>query len=99
MIFLTPSPAFWDDPGPLPYKKLYRRCWRLSGQPFFEPRREWIDRLMRNHERYMMWLDQQREYELMMAAAVLVGTILGDVAGLATVVALHTAAALTATTT
>jgi len=76
MIFPIPLPEFWDDPGPIashnlyPYRHFIRRLWGKF-YPYFPICQEWVDqwriylrRLEDDAEAYQMWLDQQREYEM-----------------------------------
>jgi hypothetical protein len=73
MIFYTPDPATWTDPGPLPHSGLKRQVWRLLfGQ--FSTRPEWVaqwkiylERVAREQEEYQMWLDSVENYELLIA--------------------------------
>ena len=71
--FPIPSPSFWTDPGPAPFRKLVRGLSRQQFEPgqgidtWHDLWRRYNERLKRDQEDFIRWQKQQADYEMLIA--------------------------------
>jgi hypothetical protein len=70
MIFWSPDPAFWTDPGPVPHSGLVRRLSRarFATRPaWFDQYRRYYERLQKIQEEWEMYQQQLANHQAMLA--------------------------------